>query len=87
MNLTGFWTAVGVGLLMLQPAWADTLQCGTNLVNVGDEVYTLLEKCGEPTLKDGDNWIYNQGPDSLVMVVQIAEGKVQSIQAATTASP
>ncbi|MCG6886791.1 MAG: DUF2845 domain-containing protein [Proteobacteria bacterium] len=87
MNRTKMGLAISVGLLVMQSVQADSLQCGTNLVSVGDEEYTLLEKCGEPSMKEGGNWIYNQGQDNLVMVVEISDGKVQSIRTAKTTGP
>ncbi|TBU96688.1 DUF2845 domain-containing protein [Phytopseudomonas dryadis] len=31
---------------------ADTLRCGSKLVNLGDRTFEVLEKCGEPTYRD-----------------------------------
>jgi hypothetical protein len=42
--------ALGLATVALtQPAAADTLRCGSSLVQVGDPLETVLKKCGEPT--------------------------------------
>jgi len=37
--------------LMIQPALADTLRCGSVLIEVGSDASYVLAKCGEPTSK------------------------------------
>ena len=37
--------------LMIQPALADTLRCGSVLIEVGADASYVLAKCGEPTSK------------------------------------
>jgi len=58
---------------------ADAIQCGTDLVAVGDSEYKLLQTCGEPTFRDGNQWTYDQGPNSLVKIVTVGNGKVITI--------
>ncbi|OLB09927.1 MAG: hypothetical protein AUH10_13350 [Gammaproteobacteria bacterium 13_2_20CM_66_19] len=53
--------------LMIQPALADTLRCGSVLIEVGADASYVLAKCGEPT---------RQFP----AVMKIADGVVQSIE-------
>ena len=36
-----------VGLAAVQPAAADTLRCGSVLIEPGDDALYVLEKCGE----------------------------------------
>lgn len=38
--------------LSLTPASAQSFRCQTDLVTVGDSRATLLQKCGEPSLKE-----------------------------------
>jgi Protein of unknown function (DUF2845) len=37
------------GIAQVQPAVAETLRCGTALIEPGDDARYVLEKCGEPT--------------------------------------
>ena len=32
--------------------YADTLRCGSRLVNLGDRAFEVLQKCGEPAFRD-----------------------------------
>lgn len=69
--------AVGLGGTA---AATDAIQCGTDLVAVGDSEHDLLQKCGEPALRSGNPWTYDQGSDSLLKIVTVGNGKVISIQ-------
>nr|WP_244153336.1 DUF2845 domain-containing protein [Pseudomonas seleniipraecipitans] len=31
---------------------ADTLRCGSKLVNLGDRTFEVMQKCGEPAFRD-----------------------------------
>ncbi|MGD2083499.1 MAG: DUF2845 domain-containing protein [Chromatiales bacterium] len=68
-------TAVGV-----QQAPAATMRCGTELIDVGASVYDLEKECGQPSSRQGDEWIYDRGPEELRMIVRVGEGEVQSIR-------
>lgn len=57
----------------------DAIQCGTDLVAVGDSEYDLVRKCGEPAYRNGNQWTYDQGPDSLLKIVTVGNGRVISI--------
>jgi Protein of unknown function (DUF2845) len=37
------------GFASVQPATADTLRCGSVLIEPGDDALYVLEKCGEPS--------------------------------------
>jgi len=43
---------VGSLLVVAVPAGADFLRCGGDLVAVGDRKFDLLQRCGEPALKE-----------------------------------
>jgi hypothetical protein len=52
------------GMLLAGSAQAVTMTCGDAIVSGGqlDGQFKqqILEQCGEPTSKDGDNWIYDR---------------------------
>jgi Protein of unknown function (DUF2845) len=39
----------GAGFVVAQAAPAETLRCGSVLIQTGDDARYVLEKCGEPT--------------------------------------
>jgi hypothetical protein len=87
MKLVRTLLMLSLGMLAMSQARSDSLRCETELVDVGDEVYDLLKKCGEPSAKEGDKWIYDQGPGELRMIVRVADGVVQSIQPESSEKP
>ncbi len=38
----------GAGFFWAQPSWAETLRCGSALIQPGDDADYVLENCGEP---------------------------------------
>jgi|GEM_PF-1463516 len=59
-------------------AIADSMECNGNLVSSGDSQATVLENCGEPTSRNGDQWTY-QLDDSLSKIVTFGGGVVLTI--------
>jgi hypothetical protein len=43
-------------------------------------VEKVLEHCGEPTEKDGNHWIYDRGPEKLMVVVHFDQDVVSLIE-------
>lgn len=78
------WVVIAVILPMLLPinANADSMQCNGNLISSGDTVQTVLQNCGEPTSRNGNQWIY-QSPneEGLSNIVTFTGGVVDSISA------
>ncbi|NIO40866.1 MAG: DUF2845 domain-containing protein [Burkholderiales bacterium] len=56
------------------------MRCGTRLVEIGDTEYQVLQKCGPPTYKQGNQWIYDRGPGRFMNIVVFGLGKVLSIR-------
>ena len=50
--------------LMPEPALADSMRCGTHIISSGGRhgpyKYEVLKKCGEPAVRSGNSWIYEQ---------------------------
>jgi len=87
MNIARVLIVLLVGGLGMQQASADSLQCGDDLIDVGANVYDLLQRCGEPSAREGDQWIYDQGSGDLKMIVRVSEDLVQSIQPESSETP
>jgi hypothetical protein len=52
------------------------LQCGTSIIERDASEAEVLEKCGEPTYKDGNQWIYDRGETEKLKIVYIIDGRV-----------
>jgi hypothetical protein len=52
------------GLVLAATAQAGSITCGDVLITDdqtdGQFTQQILDQCGEPTAKDGDNWIYDR---------------------------
>lgn len=64
----------------------DSMTCGTNLVSVGDLKPAILEKCGEPVLKEDiggggtrERWTYDLGVGSFLKVLTFGGDRLESI--------
>lgn len=58
--------------------YARSLECHGNIISPGDTEQQLLEVCGEPTSRDGANWIY-EIPGSIPAMVTLGNGVVMFI--------
>ena len=61
-QLTG--AALILAMASLQPAAASSMRCGTHIISSGQAnspgQYEVLKRCGEPTARQGDTWIYEK---------------------------
>jgi hypothetical protein len=73
---------------------AGTMRCGSRLVNEGDIAAAVLGACGAPTYRDAaaypppagrewigeiETWYYNFGPNQLLRVLTMRDGKLTVI--------
>lgn len=78
-------TALILALLASQANAADrSMRCGTYLIYSGGGknstgMYEVLRKCGEPTIKNSDTWIYEQGGMFRVLTFNY-EGRLARIE-------
>ena len=59
--------------LMPEPVFASgSMRCGSHIVSAGQRhgpgKYEVLKKCGEPTVRNGDTWIYDRGSKQYVVM-------------------
>ena len=70
--------------LMLKPALADSVRCGSHIISSGErhgtDKYEVLKKCGEPTIRAGDIWIYEKAHGAKTIMVFDASGKLSTIE-------
>lgn len=70
-------------LLMELALAADSIRCGTHIISAGGRhgpgKYEVLKKCGEPTARSGDTWVYEQHGGVRRVVVFDASGNLARI--------
>jgi hypothetical protein len=77
-------------LVMADRGSARTIRCGTEIVSVGDPTIELLQKCGEPDLKELvktngfiiEKWTYNCGSARFMKILTLKGGKVHRVEVA-----
>ena len=79
--------AFGFVLLALipEPAFASgSMRCGSHIVSAGQRhgpgKYEVLKKCGEPTQRNGDTWIYERPGNKQDVVFFDASGRLMRIE-------
>jgi hypothetical protein len=65
--------------------YAGSLECHGDIVSQGDTEEQLLQACGNPTSRDGADWLYEM-PGSIPVVVSIGNGVVMFIRDADEAN-
>ena len=92
-----YFSAVTVALLFAllvvvstfaQARWVKSIRCGTDIVRLGTSTFELIQKCGEPDLKEtieareetSERWTYNCGTGRFIKVLTIRRGKVSRIE-------
>ncbi len=76
--------AVSLSILTLEPAFATgSMRCGTHIISAGSRsgttMYEVLKKCGEPTERYGNTWVYAKGSSKRVLTFNTA-GVVMRIE-------
>jgi hypothetical protein len=90
LGLTSMAALTGLVLLVVVPTWARSMRCGHELVRVGDPTIQLLQRCGEPDLKellntDGlivEKWTYNCGSLRFMRIITLRGGVIRKIEVA-----
>jgi len=53
-----------LALAFMEPASASSMRCGTHIISSGQGnspgQYEVLKRCGEPTYRQGNTWIYER---------------------------
>ncbi len=88
MNCKSKWIVASVillsTLLMELALAADSIRCGTHIITAGGRhgpgKFEVLKKCGEPTARSGNTWIYEQRGGVTRVVVFDASGNLARIE-------
>lgn len=72
----------GFSMLMFQPVQAGSMKCGQHLISDGGRksagTYEVLKRCGEPTARQGNSWVYEKGSKRYVLIFKDS-GEISSI--------
>jgi hypothetical protein len=76
--------AIFISIVMVEQSIAGSLRCGTHVITSGQRSapykHEVLKKCGEPTARHGNTWVY-QRSSSVTRVVKFGgDGQISSIE-------
>ena len=73
----------GFSMLVLQSVYAGSMRCGSHIISDGGRsgpgTYEVLKRCGEPTFRQGNSWVYEKGSKRYVIVFK-SNGSISSIK-------
>jgi hypothetical protein len=71
-------------IVMVGQSIAGSLRCGTHIISSGQRSapykHEVLKKCGEPTARNGNTWIYRQSSSVTRVVKFSGDGQVSAIE-------
>ncbi len=74
---------VGFSMFMLQSVYAGSIRCGqhtiTDTSRHGGDMYEVLKRCGEPTFRQGNTWVYEKGKVSKEIIFN-SRGSIRIIK-------
>jgi hypothetical protein len=86
MNCTSKWivaSGILLSMLLIETAFAGSMRCGSHIISTGGlhgpGKYEVLKKCGQPTVRSGDTWIYDKPGGVKYVVVFDASGYLARI--------
>ena len=72
-----------LSILLMENALAGSMRCGSHIISTGGlhgpGKYEVLKKCGEPTTRSGNTWIYEKSGGVRYVVVFDAGGNLVRI--------
>ena len=85
--MTNTFKLIGAALLLtagfMQPAAASSMKCGTHIISSGQGnspgQYEVLKRCGEPTFRQGNTWIYEKSSSVAKKIRFDKNGKIIDI--------
>ncbi len=73
-----------LSVIVIAPVPAHGMRCGTHIINGGQRSapykHEVLKRCGEPTARNGNNWIYKKSSSVTRVVVFDGRGQVSHIE-------
>ena len=72
----------GFSILMFQSVYAGSMKCGQHIISdggrTGPGTYEVLKRCGEPSARQGNTWVYEKMGRRIVVVFKDS-GEISSI--------
>lgn len=73
-----------LSLIVAMPASAASIRCGSHIIQDGMRhapgKYEVLKKCGEPTARLSDTWVYDKPGRSKQVLLFGPDGKLMRIE-------
>ena len=73
----------GFSMLTFQSVYAGSMKCGQHIISdggrTGPGTYEVLKRCGEPSFRQGNTWVYERGEKRRVAVIFKDNGEISSI--------
>ena len=73
----------GFSMLMFQSVYAGSIRCGNHTISDvsrhGTSMYEVLKRCGEPTFRQGNTWVYEKGKVSKEIIFN-SRGSIRIIK-------
>lgn len=58
----------------------DSIRCSSALVQIGDSKMEVMNKCGDPDIKDHERWTYDMGEGNFIYLLTFTSDKLVSIE-------
>jgi len=72
-----------LAILFSSSAMADSIYCGTHIIDESKNKTQVLESCGEPDSKQQEQWFYERGEESGVLIHFAADASINRIKEQT----
>ena len=73
----------GFSALMFQSVYAGSMRCGSHIISDGGRsgpgTYEVLKRCGDPTFREGNSWVYERGKKRYVIIFK-GDGSISSVK-------
>jgi hypothetical protein len=73
-----------LAMAIMEPAAASSMKCGTHIISSGQSnspgQYEVLKRCGEPTFRQGNTWIYEKSSSVSKKIRFDRNGNIVDIQ-------
>jgi hypothetical protein len=73
-----------LSVALMYPTVASAMRCGTHIISYGQlnspGQYEVLKRCGEPTYRQGDTWIYEKSSSVSTRIRFDRNGRIVDIK-------
>jgi len=73
-----------LSVALMYPGLASAMRCGTHIISYGQAnspgQYEVLKRCGEPTYRQGNTWIYEKSSSVTTQIRFDRDGRIVDIR-------